>query len=365
MEILFIVYHDLKTEARSMEMLKLLKMYGHVTLVSYCDTYPEPDVDVIYNPNQKKSYFHFIKNAAKAIKRIKPQMIMIHDNYPMILVPLIKSIIPKCVIIHDSSELRILSEKQKNASLKARLARFTLYIEKLYAKKADITIAANMERAKIMKDYLGLKEVPLVFDNIHKIEVEYDKEECERKFSKFLKTGVFRILYAGGVDIKRQTYKIAREIGLLGNDYQLIIVGSEEINGRKKLYELIKNERITNVEYLGFISREELKFLIEYSDVTISTFEMDTVNNINCASGKVYEGLFLGKPLLAGINPPLKYLCDNHGIGVSTTDFGKGCLLLKENYSFYQENVKKFIEQIQYDNRIHMLKKQIDTLITK
>ena len=363
MEIVFVVYHDLKTEARSQEMLELLKMYGHVTLVSYCNTYPDPEIDVVCNKNESKGIFGFLKNAYKTIKKVKPQMVMLHDQYPVVLVPFIKKTMPDCVIIHDSSELRLLTEEPGRLTLKKRVARLFMYAEHKYSKEADVTIAANRERAEIMKGYFSLPEMPIVFDNIHKIEVDYDLDVCRKKFDSFFDQDAFYVLYAGGIAEKRQTYKIVDEIGTLGNDYWLIIVGSVEIDGEKKLQQLISEKGISNVNYLGFVSREELKYLMEKSNVSISTFAMDTVNNINCASGKVYEGLFLGKPLLAGLNPPLKYLCEIHGVGVSTENFGEGCRELKNNYITYCDNVKAFVEELNYEDRIVTLKKQIDAVL--
>jgi len=141
---------------------------------------------------------------------------------------------------------------------------------------------------------------------------------------------------------------------------QLIIVGAKENGAEEKLQLLLEENNIHNVHYLGFVKREELKYLMEKSVITISAFAMDTLNNINCASGKVYEGLFLGKPLLAGINPPLKHLCENHQIGVSTEDFYEGCKIILENYAYYMENVKKFVELLDYDHRLENLKRLID-----
>ena len=60
-------------------------------------------------------------------------------------------------------------------------------------KYADIVISANMERSKIMKEYFKLKSLPIVFDNIHKINDKYDIEECDKNTHNIL-TEVFYCL---------------------------------------------------------------------------------------------------------------------------------------------------------------------------
>ena len=172
------------------------------------------------------------------------------------------------------------------------------------------------------------------------------------------------VLYAGGIAKERMTYLLAEQFGTLANEnVQLLIVGKNEHGGEEKLQSLLTEKHITNVKYLGFVSREELRYLIEKSSITISTFAMDTPNNINCASGKVYEGLFLGKPLLAGPNPPLKRLCEEYNVGVSTLHFADGCKKILSNYAYYQENVQSYIKKLDYAHKLDRLKEEIDSAL--
>lgn len=359
MELLFIVYHDLSEEARSQELLSLLKMYGNVTLVSYAEQ-KDREIRSIYNKKSQKGLLQFLINARKAIRDLNPDIVLLHDDYPMILVPYIKKRNPRTIIIQDSSELRLLSEKADGVTLKSKIAKLFRYAEKKYTKEVDIVIAANLERAMIMKDYFQLDQLPLVFDNIHRIDESFDERICQEKYGNIFNPDAFKILYAGGIAEKRLTYKIAEEIGTLGKQYQLIIVGQCENGGKEKLEGLLNDKNIRNVVYLGFTSRAELKYLMLNTQANISAFAMDTVNNINCASGKVYEGLFLGKPLLAGANPPLKRLCDKYGVGISSDNFAFACRRIHDNYQMYVNNVTNYIASIDYDSRLERLKKDID-----
>ena len=360
MKTLFVGYHDLKTEARSQEMICLLKMYGETTSVSYGAAFNDGTFVSISNKNSKKGLIEFLRNAKKAIREIRPDIIILHDTYPMVLLKYIRRLCPKAIVIQDQSELYMVNEKTDLSTLKNKVEYLLRFVEKKNTKKVDIVIAANKERAAIMKEYFELKETPLVFDNMHKIETDYNEEDCRKKFGDLFSNNRFTAIYAGGVFEDRLTYKMALQFGKLENECQLIIVGASEIGGKDKINKLIRDNNISNVHYLGFVSREELKYLMEKSDISISAFAMDIANNINCASGKVYEGLFLGKPLLAGINPSLKSLCEENQIGISTLEFGEGCKMLKQNYSFYQNNVYRFIEKLDYYHRVERLKNDID-----
>jgi len=363
MKTMFIGYHNLKTEARSMDMLELLKLYGETTAVSYGASFDNSGVKSIANPNGKKGIIRFMFNALKTIFSVKPDIVILHDDYPLMYVSLIRCFFPKTIIIHDSSELYLVNEKNHVNTWKKKIAHVLRYVELKNTKKVDVVIAANMERATIMKEYFSLKKLPLVFENIHKIETEYNRDECQRKYGHLFEQEVFTAIYAGGVAEERLTFKMAEQIGRLGSKYQLIILGAAEVGGEEKLNRLISDNKIGNVHYLGFVTREELKYLMEKSDVSISAFAMDVVNNINCASGKVFEGLFLGKPLLAGENPSLKSMCEKYGIGISTTSFDKGLQEIENNYDSYVSNVEKYITDIDYCHRIQKLKHSIDAEI--
>ena len=358
MKVLFIVYHDLKTEARSAEILECMKMFGPTTLVSYAPAHDDPVVTMISNPAGKKGYWAFLRNALRAIRQLKPDLVMLHDNYTAPLLPFIDK---KSVVLFDSSELRLLTEKNRNKSLNGKIGRLLLWAEKKFIHRAQVVIAANEERAEIMNHYYPLREMPVIFDNMHKIETSYNLAECEQKFGHYFEQQKFTVLYAGGISEQRMTYSMVEQIGLLGPEFQFIILGQTTPTDLKRFHQLIESKGITNTHYLGFITREQLKYLMEKSSVTVSAFAMDTVNNINCASGKAYEGLFLGKPLLAGVNPPLKHLCERYGVGVSTADYGKGCIELRDHYATYTENVRQYLANLRYEDRIKNLKIAIDS----
>lgn len=353
MKVAFIVYHDLKTEARSQEILACAKMIGKEIILVSPSSFAD---DELYLTLESKGgylkYFHFVRLAIKTIKKENPDIIILHDNTTAIILRWLIKKKTKKFIIYDSSELYINTKKR---SLKEKLASFMNNYEKKYLKYADLVIAANIERAIIMKDYFELSNLPIVFDNIHKITDQYDLEKCNEKYGQYFEEQKFYIVYGGGIAKSRRTFDFIDAVINLGPKYVLLIAGSIDNNDYEEFKNIVKNNEHQNVHYLGFLPRNEWRYLINKSHITASAFQEDTVNNINCASGKVYESLFEGKPVLTSENPPLKRLCVDDQVGVSNNDFYNGILELERNYNYYLEHVDKYIKSINYDKRIDIL----------
>jgi glycosyltransferase involved in cell wall biosynthesis len=225
-------------------------------------------------------------------------------------------------------------------------------IEKKNLRFADVIIAANIERATIMKKYFSLKNLPIVFDNIHKIEDAYDESLCNEKYSHLFTDKDFFAVYGGGVNKTRFTYELAEAFHRLGEGYRLLVFGAATEKEKSDFREYISSKKITNVLYLGMLPRNEWRYFLSKAKISISAFLQDTPNNIFCASGKLYEGLFEGTPVLTSANPPFQRICNTYGVGVSTNDFYVGVLELQKNYEQYLQKVNSYILTIEIGNRI-------------
>lgn len=357
MKVMFIAYHDVNIEARTDEILKCVERLGDAYFVSYSEPKRKCKATYLETGNGIRGYLTFIRDAIKYFNKIKPDVLVLHDNYTAIILLKILFSKKKPYVIYDSSELYI-DIKAKN--IKELKSRFLQLIENRVLKFADLIIAANVERATIMKDFFKLKEIPLVFDNIHKIEEKYDEVKCKQKYSQYLSQECFLVFYAGGISKQRMTYELADAVGKLGNKFKLIISGfateKEIINFNK----YITDKKYNNIIYIGFLSRGDLRYLLSQVHINVSAFQQHNLNNKYCASGKLYEGLFENKPVLVTDNPPLKRICDKYKIGISTNDFYNGLIELERNYKYYYKNVKKYIRDIEYNSRIEKLKMDIE-----
>lgn len=353
MKVMFIVYHDIRTNARSQEMLECAQKLGNeVVLVSYSTPLNAQNVRCVVTGRGQRRYFPFIFSAIKAIIQNNPKVVILHDNYTSTILRWLYKNRKDIFVIYDSSELYI---DRKINSLNAIAASHMRYFEKKYLKHAHVVIAANEERAAIMKNYFQLRETPIVFDNMHRISDSFDNKILDEKYHHVFQEYKFFILYAGGISDKRRTFDLLNAVGTLGDKFKLIICGRASKQELKKLDDIIYKNKWGNIHYIGFVSRAELRYLLRKCHVSVSAFTQDSLNNIYCASGKLYESLFEGTPVLVSSNPPLKRLCQETGVGVSTDDFQFGILQLYNNYDMYCENVEKVISTIDYEGRLNAL----------
>lgn len=358
MKILFIAYENIKVEARTQEVYSsLVKVHPDTVFASWSNPSDDQEINNIILNSGKKKYFRFIFNSIRTILKHQPNVVVLHDNYTSVILWWLIKFKKNIHVIYDSSELYI---DRKPKTLKGKIASHMYYFEKKYIKYADLVMAANIERAEIMKDYFSLPELPLVFDNIHRIDDEIDFDKCDKKYGHLFNKDQFSVIYAGGIAEKRRTFDLMSAVNELGMDYQLIILGNIAPQDKERYDKWMSvTKKHDNISYLGFVSRAEWRYLLMNSHISVSAFSQDTVNNKFCASGKLYESIFEYKPILTSTNPPLKRVVADEKVGVSTDNFVEGILDCRENYEFYLENVKRYANSIDYEGRIDSLASQL------
>lgn len=362
----FIVYHDLDYNARSQEMLETAKLLSdRVILLSQSKPKMADDrVKCHVCPKTAASYFKFLHMAKRILNSTKPDFVLLHDNYTA---PILKYIVKRKMnvpVIYDSSELYI--DRKLNKPVQRIMHNYMENAEIDYLKNALISIAANEERAQIMTKEMHLERPTLVFDNMHRIDDPVDTVFCDKKYADILRSGKVNILYAGGLSPARRSFELAETVAKLGEGYNLIITGRNMTeNGTEMLETILKKYGRHNVHYMDQIPRSELKYLLGKVDFSVSVFAQDTMNNIYCASGKLYESIFEGVPVLTSENPPLARLCREKHVGVSDNDFENGILTLTENLSEYKVAVHKYRKNIDYEGRVADLARRLSVYIDK
>ena len=351
MKILFSVYHDLNTEARSLGILQCLEKMGVVDLVSLGEAKRKNISGTHINIRGRSKYYYvWFLIATIRLILIKPyQIIVLHDNYTAILLMFLSFYKKKTFVVYDSSELYVTPNNYQSFINKI-IDNILQKIERKFIKRANLIFAANEERARIMRRYYHLKTMPSVLPNTHRIEDMYDKMICQQKYDKYFDDRSVNFVYGGGLSTSRPIYELIDAFHRLGNAYRLIIAGNASREALLRFKKYIADRQIKNVSYVGFIPRSEWRYLIVKSHATISVFYQDRLNDKYCASGKFYEGIFEGKPILASANPPFKRICNTKLVGISTDDLQKGCIYIHEHYEELRHNVSRYISEINIQN---------------
>lgn len=288
------------------------------------------------------SYKTFIMNSIEYSKKCHNIDIMVLDNRKATIPGmLIRKKIKPGYIIQDCRELYLLNE------VKHLTGKIGCIFEKRMAKKADIVICANEERAQIMQQIYSLSNKPITYENLRRLEysVEDNIEDISEKFREYIREDEIRIVSSSGCSIDRTNDVLVRNFKNVKKNSRLFLVGNYSEKENSIIQEIIAKNEINNVTILGQLNQAELKYLIANSHIGIVNYGQYDTNNKYCASGKLYEFLYEGVPVVTTTNPPLKRLCEVENIGIADDDYYKGINSIIENYGYFKERVKLFSER--------------------
>ncbi|MER2000696.1 MAG: glycosyltransferase, partial [Lysinibacillus sp.] len=300
----------------------------------------------------KVNFLTFIIKVLKKSFELEPYNVLFVDNRKAIIPALIiKFLKPKKKVILDVRELYLIHE------VKHTVGKIGCVIEKIMIKKADVLICANEFRADYMQKYFKLSKKPLVFENLRKLEyVDANSNVFEQKYGYIFESGKKTLISTSGVSVSRTNDKLVESLALLSNDVQLILIGG----GSKKDHQIIngiinKNSLSNRVFTLDMVSQDELKYLIEKSDIGVVNYHDLDLNNKFCASGKVVEFIFEGKPIIATENPPLMKIVNENNIGECDNSYSNGIKTILNDYEKYKTNVLKYKSSLNIEENNKLL----------
>ena len=344
MKILLISYDNYKYDGRLRELVKVAKQLGEVSYITRASAGETP-VERSHILYRGQGYSNFILFVCAQTKRVGRQDLIFIDIRKGILPGLIaKKLTGAKDVVQDCRELY---DMRSAAGIPGKIG---CIVEKLFTKHSDVVIAANPYRARIMVKMFGLKKEPLNYENIRRL--EYSSGERRRQVDQecrdFFVEEKFRIISTSGCDMSRTTGKMLTAMKGLGDQYELLLVGDSEEDDELIVRESIRELGLKNVKIFPKMDQDHLKYFIEHCQAGMVTYHQRDLNNKYCASGKIYEFLFEGKPVVTSTNPPLKEFCEKHKTGQASDDYEKAIRILSGDYRQWQNCVSRYI------NRIHV-----------
>ena len=186
----------------------------------------------------------------------------------------------------------VMCNDRKLYSPDSLLGRLTYWIEKRSLQKADYIIVDTDKLISTLSDEYGVDRdkfvrVPLTIneDNVKKISVDRYKEP-------------FTLLYVGsyiplhGVEVVIEAAKILQD---MGEDIYLLMIGKGP--DHQRCVELVEKYRLTNVEFKGFMSLEELNYYYNATDINLGLFSLGERAN-SVVLNKTNDSFRVGKPHL-------------------------------------------------------------------
>lgn len=292
--ILFLCYGELKNDGRILRSIQTAIDSGmNVQVVSYSQS---ADLGLngsyrhqhITKPKKMVGQLLALYHAVKYVARFRPDIIHLHDYYYAPAIGLLKTVFKKTALVYDAHELIIYpDEKYPN-----KRAAFFARSEKRNIRYADAVVAANHERADVMKQHYGLKDIAVV-RNIP--EFNFDLREKKKRQNA---TDKITLVYQGAVYKGRGIERFIDIVGFADPRIQLLVIGDgPQLPELKALAE--QKGLAGRVQFLGKVAPAELyKIMAERCDFGIITYTNKNLNNALCAPNKLYEYAHMGLPFI-------------------------------------------------------------------
>lgn len=351
MRILFVSYDSYKYDGRVRELIKTAKELGEVTYITRQEEGEEPQekAHILYPDHGYSAFLLFCCGLARSIGSM--DMIFIDNRKGILPGYLLKKLTGAKYVVQDCRELY---DMKSAAGIPGRIG---CIVEKIFTRHSDVVIAANAFRAQIMVKMFGLKKVPLNYENVRRLSYtgEESRQRVEAECREFFREKKFRIVSTAGCDMSRTTGKMLDAMKELGEDYELLLIGENEEEDEIIVRQTIQSLELTNVKILPRMDQDHLKYFIGNSQVGMVTYHQRDLNNKYCASGKIFEFLYEGKPVVTSTNPPLKEFCEKYKVGLADDDYGRAIQKIAERYGSWQSNVQKFTENVYVEKNNHRL----------
>ena len=189
--------------------------------------------------------------------------------------------------MYDAHELTIV-EKEEKVDFRTKLF---FFLERISIHSFDLIIAANDERARMMKEYYGLEVQPEVVRNIPDVKISHDlfsKDQLEENFQVLKNSSSSIYIYQGVVTPIRRIDLLVGEIAKIENAIVLIVGGGSE-SYIQELKNGFKEKGLENVHFLGKVDLKTLYSLLNISDFGLISYSDANLNNKYCAPNKLYE----------------------------------------------------------------------------
>lgn len=270
-------------------------------------------------------------------------------------------------LVYDAHEL-IIPDNNGNLNNNEKIF---YRLEKMAVRKCDLVIAANPERATLMKEHYHLKIDPISVRNIPPpAKKKFLDDQILEKYPLLKKrVNDIRIVYMGDINIGRGLNVLIDAIYLLPLRYQLIFVGKgPDID---KIKNIARKDKSGRIMVLGGVDHEEVYDVIRQADIGYLTYSMTGLNNIYCSPNKIFEYSQAGLPIISTCQPTTQQIlskfrigelvgCDHENVSAKTTS--DAITKIADNYNEYILMIKPFLEHYTWESQALILKESIAAL---
>jgi glycosyltransferase involved in cell wall biosynthesis len=186
--------------------------------------------------------------------------------------------------------------------------------ERYALKKVDLVIAASELRARIMVREYGAPRLPVTIMNVTRLSEVVETSPPEAIEARRAISASHVILYQGGLTPGRGLEGIIDGVGLLPDNYALVLMGGGHLQG-----ELAGRIRAAGlgrrVHFWPAVLPEEVMAWAAVADAGVVSYLPICRNNIYCAPNKLSEYAAAGLPVLGADLVGLRWFMDRYDVG--------------------------------------------------
>lgn len=307
-----------------------------------------------------------------AALRTRPDIVHAHDffaAYP----GRIAAALTGAALVYDAHEL-IIPEKGKRLS---RRNRFFYRLEKRTLPRAALIVAANPERAELMREHYGLAQAPLAINNITPAPVGTPgPDEALRRYPALQRArdGLVRLVFQGFISAERGAVACIAALAQLPEHFELVLVGGGPPEDIAAMHAAIDEHDLKErVIYLGRVPRDHLHDILQCCDIGIVYYYTRTLNQLYCAPNKIYEYAQAGLPMISSCQPPLRPVHETYGISELVgcdgdeaarliPDLAKASQTIAADLAGYRKMIPAFLAENQWEKEAGRLREAVDSL---
>jgi glycosyltransferase involved in cell wall biosynthesis len=362
-KMLMFVYNDLNNDARVQRAAESVSDIIDLEVLSIGKEYSNAKYKTINIKSSVASnilkYFDVFLKIISWLKGKKYDVVYAHD-FSAALPALFMKVFKKCdKMIYDAHELFI---PEDGVSFSAR-DRFFYWLEKELIKRADLIICAQEKRGELMVNHFKLKTKPVTIRNISKLPqttVQLESSLQKKCDVFFMKKGI-TIVYAGALATDRKLDELVSDVAELGEGYKLLFVGNG--SDSERLQNIAKEYTNLTCCFLGNIPYAHLSNVLNRCDIGYLCYPVDKLNNIYCASNKVYEYASINLPIVANDNPTVKEIFDKWLIGICSDDFQSAIRTIVADFDNFKEGSIKFNSENSWEDEAEILRNEVKTVL--
>jgi len=295
--------------------------------------------------------------------RLRPAVVYAHDFFVAWPGAMAARLV-RARFVYDSHELIVPGAYVPEP----RSLRFFYVREKQVIARAACVIAANANRAELMREHYGLAKTPVAVRNIpDRPRSVIDDAECRRQYPELFDGGVdaVRLVYQGDMYLLRGIGAFVRAMKHLDDVYRLVLVGDGP--DRQAIRDIALRDGVAKrISVLGRIPHEHLHDVLRQCDMGIVTYPAEGLNNVYCAPNKTYEYAHAGLPMISTSQPPLRDLFSAYDVGVlvdhecpDSEELSKSIAdaaeRTRKNHQLYEAGLREFLGSVNWEEEARKL----------